>query len=475
MKPILTLLWCVITFSAFAQTVTVSEAFSLRNDNGYQIIGKLKDRFLLFRDRSNSEYEIQAFDTKLRQSWNKQLEFEKRKTDVLSVINRRNDFVVVYRYRSKGDYYLKVSKYDAGANVKDTATVKIYESRFQAPRTQVEFSDDRSKIVLYHIERGATIEATSFDLKTMQVLWECSFAPEGLSFHSGFRQVVVNNKGDFFYILGRDNRKSAREDHRYEVFVGKAYQNTESVAFFSVPMQEKLSYDGEFVYDNLNDRLIAGGLYSEKNLGRATGYFYLNLNPNNYDSAELYFIRFSDELVSNYTGKKVENNKGVNETRVQEIVLRRDGGMLMILEKNRLYERQLTGVGRGFVGGERFLVDYHFEEMLALSIHPNGKLHWANVMHKRQYSQDDDAIYSSFFLLKTPSNLRVLFNDEIKSENTVSEYVINGEGESDRNSVMSTSNQKLRLRFRDAQQVGADELLVPSERSNRLKLVRVKY
>ncbi|MCB0626438.1 MAG: hypothetical protein KDC43_21590, partial [Saprospiraceae bacterium] len=92
-----------------------------------------------------------------------------------------------------------------------------------------------------------------------------------------------------------------------------------------------------------------------------------------------------------------------------------------------------------------------------------------------QYSQDDDAAYSSYFLLKTPYNLRLLFNDEIKYENTVSEYVIQGNGHFDRNAVMSTENQKLRLRFTDAIQVASNALIVPSERRNRLKLVKVTY
>ena len=47
-------------------------------------------------------------------------------------------------------------------------------------------------------------------------------------------------------------------------------------------------------------------------------------------------------------------------------------------------------------------------------MHPDGSNHWEKVLHKKQYSQDDDAAYSSYFLLKTPTALRVIFNDEAK-------------------------------------------------------------
>ena len=113
--------------------------------------------------------------------------------------------------------------------------------------------------------------------------------------------------------------------------------------------------------------------------------------------------------------------------------------------------------------------------MFVISIHPDGKTHWKTILHKKQYSQDDDGIYSSFFLFKTPSNLRFLFNDEIRYENTVSEYVLNGVGAYERKSLLSTANLDLRLRFRDAMQVSAQELIVPSERRNRLRLVKLQY
>ena len=82
---------------------------------------------------------------------------------------------------------------------------------------------------------------------------------------------------------------------------------------------------------------------------------------------------------------------------------------------------------------------------------------------------------TQLFLIKTPSALRFLYNDEIKYENTVSEYVLKGTGEYDRNSVMNTEDQKLKLRFRHAVQIASNSIVVPSERRNKLQLVKVLY
>ena len=96
-------------------------------------------------------------------------------------------------------------------------------------------------------------------------------------------------------------------------------------------------------------------------------------------------------------------------------------------------------------------------------------------MHKKQYSQDDGGVYSSFFLMESPTRLRFLFNDEVRFENSVSEYVLNGRGEFLRNSLFHTRDLDLRLRFRDGIQVAANELILPSEHRNRLRLVKMTY
>jgi hypothetical protein len=156
------------------------------------------------------------------------------------------------------------------------------------------------------------------------------------------------------------------------------------------------------------------------------------------------------------------------------LALRQDGGALLIAERHHEIVRG-TGAGRGFWrDGMRMIVDYYFDDLFVVAINPDGSLHWNTVLHKKQYSQDDEAIFSSFFLLKSPDRLHFMFNDEIKYENTCSEYVLNPIGEFDRNSLLSTVNQGLRLRFRDAIQISATECLAPSEFRNRLRLVLIR-
>jgi hypothetical protein len=139
-------------------------------------------------------------------------------------------------------------------------------------------------------------------------------------------------------------------------------------------------------------------------------------------------------------------------------------------------ERRSGATNRNFYdSGARAVIDYYYDELIVISVHPDGETHWKSILHKKQYSQDDNGIYSSYFLFKTPGNLRFLFNDEIRQENTVSEYVLNALGEYNRKGLLSTEHLDLKLRFKDAVQVDANAVVVPSERRNRLKLMKLVY
>ncbi len=463
----LLLFWLPLWLSA--QTITVSEDLVLKNDVSYEIIGELKGRVLLFRDKVTA-FEVQAFDPNMRMVWDKELDLDKKSPKPLGIVSTREDFTILYRHRAKNHLVLSAKKYDAAANLRDTATIKDFGFLFITPNMEVVKSEDKTKMLIYYVENQQVFRAMSFDVTTMKVLWDKSFSPEEMSFWEEFGQVLVDNEGTMRVILEKNKLRL----HHYEIYELGAQNDQPRI--FNVGLEGKNTYDASFAYDNMNKIIVAAGLYSEKNLERATGYFYMRFSPDNSDAYLLTFEPFDDEFVTNLMGKNVEKNRGITETTIQQVVLRRDGGALMIAERNRQLERRMGGTNRVFFdGGVRYIVDYYYDDMFVVSFHPDGKTHWKTILHKKQYSQDDNGMYSSFFLFKTPTNLRLLFNDEIRPENTVSEYVVNGLGGFERKSLLSTENLELKLRFRDALQVSGDQLIVPSERRNRLKLVKLQY
>jgi hypothetical protein len=119
--------------------------------------------------------------------------------------------------------------------------------------------------------------------------------------------------------------------------------------------------------------------------------------------------------------------------------------------------------------------DYYNEDVLALSLHADATKHWETILYKKQFSQNDRAIYSSYFLMKSASGIRLLYNDDIDLKTTVSEYALDGEGKMERRTMLNTNGNDLMLRFRDAVQISYSACLVPSESRTRVKIVKISY
>lgn len=473
MKTLTGLLCAVLVVSAIplcAQTVTVSEEIYLRNDQSYSIIGKVKDRILLFRDQAN-EFEIHSYDEDMHLRWERELDLKKRRAEIIAVVPGDTSFHIFYQFRDKGDYFVRHHHYDVHANIIDTVTITVITKLYFAPKFKYAVSEDKSKILLFRTDRESELIAIGYDINRREELWSRQVQFDNGLFRRDFREMEMSDGGDMFVVMDHD--KASRRDKEFKVLMIDRY--SANLVTQEVNLDEIVALDLYVRYDNLNQHLVISGLFNDKNVDRAKGIYVAMVSLGSIRPS-IRTINFNEELLEEVHGKDVALRKGLTNYVIRDIVLRQDGGALVIAEMHKEYSRRPNiPVRRDATFGRSGWVDYYFEDLLIYSIHPDGSEHWRTVLHKKQYSQDDEGIYSSYFLFKTPEKLRLIFNDEIKQENTISEYVLRGNGYFKRSNVFSTDYQRLRLRFRDAIQVAYNECIVPSERNNRLNLVRIRY
>jgi hypothetical protein len=457
-----------------AQSVTISEDVNIRNDNGYEIVGRHKGNVLLFRDKG-TDFEVVAFDEQMRMAWEHKIEFPEKRAQVLDALQGKDYFAVIYKAKEKNNIVVKVHRFDANTKFIDSLSIKNYGAHFVPPSPISTFSENKKMALVYSFEADGKIEATAFDVENMKLIWQQeAVAPANLRSEEDVRQVLINDTGTAHFIFEKNESAAlfGATTHEYHVLeLNQSGNNT-----FSIPFKEFSTYGIRFDYDNQNRQLCAIGLYSDLNKSKATGCFFMKIQG---QKPKIMFDIFDDELASAVAGKKINNNRGIADLRPQEIILRKDGGAIAMLEEVREFSRASTTLtnSRGFSSDAtgRFVVDYYHESVIAVAFNPDGTVQWRKVLPKKQYSQDDQGVFSSYGVMKTPNQIRLLFNDEIRNETTTSEYLVRGSGSIDRHSMFNTTNQDILLRFKDGLQVSSDEMIVPSEYRSRLRLVRLKY
>jgi hypothetical protein len=460
--------------SLCAQKITVSNEISVRNNFSYDILPNIGDHIIFFHDRG-FEQNFEIYDNELRYKTLRQPEFEKKNIKPLGVLPRDSSFNFYYYFTDEGKYFIRVNTYDKYVSLLDSATLVSKEKSFFQSNPRFTFSKDTSKVLIYTPEEK-NMRLQLVDNINLKTIFEFTLSVKDFNFRTDFEKILVSNEGEIF-IVGRESSFWNKNDDE-----GFTLLNVKSPEYITVhkftPESNRIT-DLLMDYDEKNKKLAFGGLISPNSDYNSIGYFGFSITPKTIPlDAEIIINKFSLEFIADVTGKKVGKSKELSYFKIRDMVIRNDGGVILISELIKEFTRraQMNNPGQfGTYFPPRGFIDYYHEDLILLTTFANGNEHWKKILFKKQFSQDDDGIYSSYFVFKTPSRLRLIYNDEIKSNNTVSEYVIDGLGNFERKSILSTEYQNLKLRFRNAIQTGSNSFIVPSEKSWKINLVKIDY
>ncbi|MFZ1456804.1 MAG: hypothetical protein WAT46_12235 [Saprospiraceae bacterium] len=458
-----------------AQKVTVSREIGVRNNYAYDILPNIGDRIIFYHDKG-TEQQFEIYDSDLRHIQTIIPQFEKRNITPAGVITMDSTFNFYYSYRDEDTTYLNVRVYNKNLVLVDTATLsKQTKVSSLKNNPKFTFSEDKSKVLIFYPE-DRDLHLRLIDNVNRRMIYEFKLTIKDINLRTDFEKLEINNRGEIF-ILGSKSSFWGRDNDKGFLLIRILDQSNVIIHRF-FPEKDEIS-ELLLDYDEKNQRLAVAGFVTQGDPTKVNGYFAFSIRPQDIPiEAEILINRFSSEFLAEVSGKKPGKVKELSDYQLKDIVIRNDGGVIMVCEMIKEFTRRAqintpTQVGEYFP--LRGFVDYYHEDLILIATFPDGKEHWKKILFKKQFSQDDNAIYSSYFLFKTPSRVKLIYNDEIKNNNTVSEYVLDPSGNAERRSVLSTEYQNLKLRFRDAIQTGPSTLIVPSEKSWKINMVKIEY
>lgn len=467
--PGYTVFLLLFTFSVQSQNVVISDVIELQGDAHYEIIGMFGHRILVYRE-SSKEIDILAFDKNMQQLWSKPVEKKFDKAFTAGIVPSDTSFHLFLAFDERDSASVYHYIFNESAELREEG-IQILKSADLHGRFFFEPSKDGSKVVFFQAVDDKEVRFVTYDVNEKKVLWNDSLELESKLRHE-FLGLELTNSGEVYMVLDKENQRYGRKDHYYEVhyFQGGGLGGQA----FSIPFSDYLTQSAKVVYDEMNKALNITGYYTEKNLSRAEGVFYFTFSPQDPDVTIARHAWDEDIKISIY-GPQGGGAQGIEQLKLKRVIPREDGGLLLIGEVEKIYERRTTYAERGLYNGGSNWVDFIYEDMVLVSVHPDGAWHWGKVLHKRQFSQDDNAIFSSFYVFDVPSFIRIIYNDEISNNSTASAYEVLTDGSYSRTSILSTQYQKLQLRFQEAFQYSSTAMIVPSEHKGRLKLVHIQF
>ncbi len=464
-----------ISLSLRGQEVTISPDISIRNNVAYDIIGKIDDRILFYKEKG-TERQVLLYDENLVFQSERQINLDEKRCYLYEVVNLDTAFAVIYGYRSEGRDITKLDIFNNEAIRVDSVTITNNEKDWNGLNLEAVLSEDESKIALYKILDDDELRLVTVDIGKKKFINDAKFRFQGLNLYNEILDFGMSDAGSFYMFAEQNNSKGKKANHVAHIY--EFPYGSDRVQDVLIPLEDIVCQDLLFSINNQNNSIGVAGLYDEKRSDESTGYFWLSGDSESFDQQRFDFIPFDEELYFEVYG---ERNKGRMENfQVAEVIWKADGTPIIAFEVAYDVSRRGGGVGGyGQTSSSNFGTgawsDHYRDDLILVSINKANKEEWHQVFYKKQFSQNDDAAFSSFYPFITPSRLRLIYNDEITNNSTVSEYILDGTGNYKRTSVLSTEYQNLRLRFGDAYQISSTELLVPSQKSYVVNIVKIDF
>ncbi|MBP7821813.1 MAG: hypothetical protein KA010_02740 [Saprospiraceae bacterium] len=468
---ILAIALAMTTTTTWGQELIFSEPLKMKDNSTYEMVGKVKDKFILIEHNSDTPI-LNTYDSKLKLKLTKKLSLDRKNTEIFGVIPNKEDFNIFYTHSKNRISYIKAHKYNPEGVLVDSLTISNIPFFSNEYKPAIVNSQNRRVALVYFKEAQHTLRAIAVRTDVLQVLWEKSFKINEMGIGKDYRQIIVTNEGSMYLLGNNDDNLFEKPTKGILLYRYDKKKDLLSSKMIYLP-DETYLFDTKFEFDEENNKLSGVGLFALHNNGKASGFFYVS--SVNEDSFAITLSPFDDELASSLKNKKIVKNKGIEDIQIAELILRKDGGALLICEVAKEFFR------KGYQGyysprmEQPLIVDYYNDDILTAAFHPDGSLHWRHLLPKKQFAQDNDDVYSSFFVAKTSESLRFIYNEEINVSTEVAEYALLPEGDYHRKVLLKTNqfSENIMLRVRDAIQTDSQELLIPSEWRGKLRLVKL--
>lgn len=472
----LLILFCMDFGLTQAQEITFTRPEKLSSKiEAYDLIGRTSSGIILFKWGQHLQ-EAQCFDpVSMKSKWNKEVKLLGKDIDVIEAINLGNEIILIYSARQNGENILYGQRFNA--SMKPVGTMAILDKtkrKFGGRGFEYEVRYNEDKSVFAVLKKAVSV--FNYDQIDMFILdrslTQLFTKSIDLDEDEWYKETMISLEGDVFLVTGFIKRSVFSNIPQFEKLVVSEIRSGEGERKVEIGENEFLVNDIELGIDRVGDDLIIAGFYSKTQVKFVNGYFYLNVDLAEMKVNNKVFSKFPVDLIKKYPRKNLFGGSDLNSKNVgsfdyvsiRDLIVRSDGGALIMGEY--FYQSEQNNMSRtmnpSVIGTrQQAMTTFHYEEVFVLSINPDGTYDWGEVLRKNQFSEDDNAYYSSFAVHNGSDKMHVIFNEDIKFSTNVTSYILKADGGVDIRGLLNTSSYNVLLAPRYAKQLSRKEILIP--------------
>jgi hypothetical protein len=465
----------------------------------FEIIGRINSNILIYKSLRDN-YAISVYDMDMKEKERVKMTYMPDRVINAEFLAYPDYCYAFYQYQRRNVVYCMGAKIDGnGKIVGKPMTLDTTEISFFASNKiySIVNSDNKQRIGIFKInsknDDNFLVTTLLFDRDLHQI--EKNYLPiEMPDRHDYLTEFNVDNNGDFVFARAV---QGSQNDNIQKLYLLTKKQGSNSVSETELPLKNQFLDDIRIKVDNFNNHYLLTSFYSKTRQGNIEGLYVTVWDKAEAKIQKSLFLTFDENLRNEARGDNAVRT-AFNDYFIRNLVVRKDGGFLLTAES--FFS---TGRGGGFnrydyLYGSPFLrpMDYYMfspygygypwyrynslgqstrynaQNIAIFSFDSTGKVDWSNVINKNQYDDESDA-YIGYAMVNTGDKLHILFNQQEKRLQLLSDQTISPSGQIVRNPTLKNLDRGYDFMPRYGKQIGNRQIVFPCMYRNYLCFARL--
>ena len=467
----------------------------------FEIIGRVSGNILVFKNnRSSNAISIYNNDMKLVQRV--PLDYLPEKYTNIEFVQYPDFFYMMYEYEKKNIVHFTAVKLDGqGKRLSDPVDLDTTQVRsFSNTKIYTHVvSEDKQNLMILKINSKnpkSYVFTTFLYNNNLELKDRHRINMSVDDRNTAFTSFSLDNSGQLVFAKYVSN-SSGEYVSRVSLITKAAVADTFSIKDLGVG--DRVLDELRIKIDNPNKRYLISAFYYKQRRGNIEGLYTVIWDRETDSKVKESLTVFNDELRALAKSSESGIKMAFNDFFIKQIVVKKDGGYLVIGESE-----YTTSRGNGFnrwdyMGGSPYLgpMDYYSpfynpyspwnrygmgsninrynsENIMILSFDKNSNLEWSNVLAKSQYDDDGSSLIS-YKMMNTGGALHFLYNQYERRTVLLADQSISPEGKLTRYPTLRNLDKGYEFMARFGKQISGNQIVIPCLFRNYLCFAKIDF
>jgi len=344
---------------------------------------------------------------------------------------------------------------------------------------RIRLSNDRKHIMIAFTEKSEdekrVLNINVFD-QNMELEYQHRYKLD-IRYNNFFMtNLLLDDRSNAFFLISQrkvEHRKESIAQPKATVYCYNAAKD--SLFDYEVLDSGKSLRKAQFTWDRTSDQINLTAFFSADKENNTDGIFHFRLKPDGNSVPKITYQEFTDDFKAQLFGdEETSMFDDVRNFELLRAVPNTDGGVTIVAERSSISnETDITYINGMPTTMARNI--YNFDDVLVISLDSGYHIKWKYLINKSQSSLNDNGYYSSIVIANTRSHLYIIYNDRLRSNGDVMQYMFDADGRVSYKILVRSDNHFVSIIPSEAKQISYNRVILPVTKDRKFSILKLDY